>query len=363
MSDATTIRMISAYNSASPVTMFLSSLFSAAPENFHTSKEVEIDIQREDEDIAVALMNVSQGYRMNEFDKYTNKRFAPPVLKEAFPVNAFDLLDRQAGENPFETVDFQANAMIRVMKGSRQVQKKILRAIELQAAQVLQTGKITLSDFDGNDVYEIDYKPKASHFPTVSTDWNAGGADPAGDIEALAEEIRNDGLEDPNQLIMGVDAFENFIKNDDIQKRFDNRRIDLGAITPMANGGTGGGNFRGVVEIGNYKYDVWTYGGRYIDPETGDKVQYIDPNNVIVRSATGRLDATFGAIPRIVQPEQRVLGLMPERINEANSIGDIFLNAWVSDDGENLFGGAGSRPLMIPTAIDTYGCLTTIGAA
>lgn len=359
MSNEKTIRMIEAYKSESPVTMFLTGLFRAAPENFHTSKEVEIDIQREDEDIAVALMNLSQGYRMNEFDKYTNKSFAPPVLKEAFPVNAFDLLDRVAGENPFDTVNFQANAMIRVMNGSRQVQKKILRAIELQAAQVLQTGMITLQNFDGEDVYQIDYKPKATHFPTVGTDWDAGGADPAGDIEALAEEIRNDGLLDPNQLIMGVDAFENFIKNDDIQKRFDNRRIDLGAITPMAGGGTGGGNFRGVVEIGNYKYDVWTYGGRYVDPETGEKKQFIEPNNVVVRAAEGRLDATFGAIPRIVQPEQRVLGLLPERINEANTVGDIFLNAWVSDDGENLFGGAGSRPLMIPTAIDTYGCLIT----
>lgn len=360
MSDQDTSRMIKAYNQTAPLSLFLTGLFQMPPENFHTSKDVEIDIEREDESIAVVVSNLTTGYRMNELSKFTNKRFTPPVLKEGFPITAFDLMNRNAGENPFQAPDFQKNAVVRVMKGSRVVQKKILRSIELQASQVLQTGKITLNNFEDDVVYEIDYSPNASHFPVVAVGWDQAGADPLGDIEALANEIRNDGLLDPNQLIMGETAFENFIKNESVQKRLDNRRIELGAITPMkGDGGTGGGNYRGTVEVGNYKFDIWTYGGRYIDPASGDKKLYLDANKVIVRAATGRLDATFGAIPRIVPIDQQLLPMLPSRINEAGTVGDISLNAWISEDGETFFGGAGSRPLLIPTAIDTYGCLDT----
>jgi hypothetical protein len=124
-----------------------------------------------------------------------------------------------------------------------------------------------------------------------------------------------------------------------------------------------GGNFRGVVEIGNYRYDVWTYGGRFKDPQTGNKVQFISPEKVVVRASGGRLDATFGAIPNIGSmlgaQATNLLPELPGRVSNANGGMDLFTNAWLSQDGEQLFGGVGARPLMIPTAIDTYGCLDT----
>jgi len=38
---------------------------------------------------------------------------------------------------------------------------------------------------------------------------------------------------------------------------------------------------------------------------------------------------------------------------------DIQMNAWITIDGTTMMVEAGTRPLMIPTAIDTYGCLDT----
>ena len=161
---------------------------------------------------------------------------------------------------------------------------------------------------------------------------------------------------------MGIDAFENFISDTAIQARFDIRRIDLGTISPMQVRG-GGGNYRGIVEIGNYRFDVWTYGGRYTNPSDGVKTQFIDPGKIIVRSSTARLDATFGAIPNIgAMMGGQATALLPElpgRLSNAAGGMDLFTNAWLSNDGESLYGGIGARPLMIPTAIDTYGCLDT----
>lgn len=363
MSGSTTTRMLRAYTQMARPMLFLSGFFQSPPENFHTTEEVEIDIVRSDEDVSIVVQDLSTGYRMNSEDLYTNKGFKPPIHKEGLPLNSFDLLKRNPGQNPFESPDFRANIILRLFNGMTKIESKIRRSIELQASQVLQTGIVTLTDINGAALYTLDYKPKATHFPTAGTSWaSASTAQKIDDIDSLAEVIRDDGLEDPDQLIMGKDAFKNFIADTGIQAIFDIRRIDQGTIGPMEIRGNGG-TFRGIVEIGNYRYDVWTYGGRYKDPQTLAKVPFIDPGKIVVRSSSGRLDATFGAIPNIgAEMGQQRTALLPElpgRMTNAAGGMDLFTNAWLSNDGEQMFGGVGARPLMIPTAIDTYGCLDT----
>lgn len=358
MSDASTKRLLAAYIEQAPATLFLSGFFKSPPLNFHSSEKVEIDIERDDEDVAVAIRDLSQGYRNNESDIYTSKEITPPIFKERAPLKAFDLIKRQAGQDPFKTPNFQANATARALAVFNKMQKKIRRSIEQQSSQVLQTAVVTLVDEDGNAQYEVDYKPKATHFPTTGTAWGTGGADPIGDLSALAEVIRDDGKMDPDLLIFGIDAFENFISDTTVQARFDTRRIDMGGVGPMQMRGQGG-IFRGTVDVGNYKFQCWTYGGRFIEPDSGNKVRYVAADKVIMMTSDGRLDATFGAIPTFASPDRNVLRYLPSRISNQSGGMDFFTNAWLTDDSENLFVGVGSRPLMVPTAIDTFGCLDT----
>jgi len=363
MSGSITKHMISAYNQQAAPTLFMSGFFQSPAQNFHSSEEVEIDIVRSDEEISIVIDDLSTGYRMNSTDIFTNKGFKPPIFKEAIALNSFDLIKRTPGQNPFQSPDFRANLVLQMFNGMVKVERKIRRTIELQASQVLQTGILTLKDENGVNKFTLDYKPKATHFPTAGTSWaTATGQQKTEDINALAEVIRDDGLTDPDQLLMGVNAFENFISDAEIQKRFDIRRIDMGTIAPMQMRGNGG-TFRGIVEIGNYRYDVWTYGGRYNDPQTSVKTPFISPGKIIVRASSGRMDATFGAIPNIGSivggQSSRLLPELPGRISNAAGGMDLFVNAWLSNDGEQLFGGIGARPLLIPTAIDTYGCLDT----
>lgn len=362
MSDASTKQMIALYNQQAAPTGFLSSFFQSPARNFHTSEEVEIDVTRGQEEVSVVIEDLSTGYRFNSTDIYTNKNFKPPIHKEAISLNAFDLIQRMPGQDPFQSPDFRSNLIERIFAGAVKIEAKIRRSIELQASQVLQLGVVTLIDENGNARYTIDYKPKATHLVTVGTAWNAGGATIADDIRAISEVIRNDGLADPNQLIMGVNAFEAFVQDADIIQRFETRRANLGAINPMRTDAEGG-HFRGVVEIGNYSYDVWTYGGRFTHPQTGVATQFVTPASCIVRASSGRLDATFGAIPNIRAlmggGASSLLPELPGRITNAAGGMDLFTNAWMSDDGEQVFAGVGARPLMIPTAIDTFGNLAT----
>jgi len=360
MSGKTTRVMLAAYEQAAEVTLFLAGMFRSPRENFHNSAEVEIDIEREDEDISIAVQDLSAGARNNESTLYTNKTFTPPVHKEKGPINALTLITRNAGEDPFESVDFIANAIARGIKISKKIFNKILRSIEVQASQVLTTGTVTLTDENGAAVYVIDYKPKVTHFPNAALAWDNASATIIADLLSLCQVIKSDGKRTPDMLIMGEGSYELFIKDDDVIARLDNRRIEGNGIVPMERMGDGG-IFRGVVEIGNYKLDIWTYAGEYKDPQSGNLVKYIPDDKVVVRASAGRLDATFGGIPRITNKlDPRVPAALVGRTSIPGRGFDVQNNAWITEDGETLFVSAGTRPLLIPTAIDTFGCLDTL---
>lgn len=360
MSDNSTINFIEAYYQDAEAPMFLTGFFQAPDRNFYTQEAVEIDIVRSGEEVAIAVQDLTAGYRKSSADLFTNKKFIPPVFKNSFGLESSDLLKRSPGNNPFESPVYRANIVRQMFRKARLEENKIRRANELQASQVLQTGQATLIDSAGVSVYTIDYKPKSSHFPTAGTAWGSGG-DVIGDLLSLANVIRNDGRGDPSVTLWGEDAFEAALANADFKARFDNRRIDTGALERMATGGTSGGNYRGSIDIGNFKLDIWTYGGRYDHPQTGTTTQFIDPANVVMMVPGLRLDATFGAVPHI----GRELGfggddILPELPNRFASVGsrmDMFLNVWLSENKEQLFGGVASRPLFIPTAIDRFGCI------
>lgn len=359
MANTTTKVMLTAYEQMALPTMFLSGMFQTPAINFHESEEVEIDIVRSEEEISIAITDLSIGARLNSEDIYTSKGFKPPIHKEAGVINAHTLLRRLPGDNPYADVGYIAKAIQRGVKIAAKLQHKIMRAIELQSSQVLQTGTVTLVDEGGTAVYRIDYKPKATHFPTSAIAWSSATSTKLADIENLANVIRSNGLTNPDMLVMGEKSYELFIKDEEVLARMDNKRIEGNGIVPMDRLGNGG-VYRGIIEIGNYKYDIFTHAGRYKHPQTKVSTKYVEDKRVIVRASIGRLDGTFGGIPRISgQNDPRVPAALTQRISVPGAMLDAQLNAWVTPDDETLIVQAGTRPLMIPTAIDTFGCLDT----
>ncbi len=100
--DSTTKRMIKAYTSQSPPTLFLFGLFRSPKENFYTSETVEVNIRRNNEKVSVAMTSVEENYCNHTFNKYKNIEYTPPVHKEAMPFHAFNLMKRAIGDNPYK---------------------------------------------------------------------------------------------------------------------------------------------------------------------------------------------------------------------------------------------------------------------
>lgn len=357
MSDTGTHKLLKAYNQNAEPTAFMASQFKSPPENFHTSLDVEIDIERGEEDVAIVISDISVGANQNSADLYTNKRFTPPIFKEEGGLNVYDLLKRSVGNNPFADIKFQAEAIIRSFKMIKKTDSKIRRSIELQASQVLQTGIVTLIDSTGATKYTIDYKPKATHFPTAGTTWDQASDDKIGDLISLSNVLRTNGLHDPDMLIFGQTAFNSFLNDTTVQARLDNRRLNVGMVAPVNRGA--GATFQGWVQLDHYRFEMWTYSGRFKHPQTGVSTEFMDDGKVSMRASSGRLDLSFGAVPRIIPVKAEVMPFLPSRISNSDGRMDIFPNAYITPDGGQLFVGSSARPLAIPTAIDTIGCLDT----
>lgn len=338
-------------------TGFLSRRFTVKPGGIYSGDKVAIDIQRFGEDVAVAIKKCT-GPNLNDIDIFTTKEFTPPAYGEAFPLDVCDLLNRMAGVDPFTAAgtEFAAQLVAKMAQGFMLVDAKIQRAVEQQASQILQTGVLTLTDKNGATVYTLDFKPKATHFPTVGTAWStAATATPLDDIKSLADVIRSDGKVNPNRITFGEQAFSDFLNSDQVQAALDNRRIETGFIDPEME--DSGAVNQGRIWIGSYVYDMWTYPEEFKDPQTGNPVKYIADDKVIVDSTRTRFDMTSARVPLPLGPDPRVEGLLPGRISSRENSFDVTPNVYPTPNGKQVMGELESRPLLIPVQIDGFGCI------
>jgi hypothetical protein len=354
MSDDATIRLLKMYEDNALPTMFLAGLCQTPAENFHDSEKVEIDVRRSEPRIALPIPHISAGARKFESTKYVNKSYEPPVYDMETSLSAYSGLKRRPGQDPFQDVGFLQAIIKESFSNFRELEDLIRRAVELQVSQVLQTGAISLTDDAGAVLFSCDFTPKTSHMHTVSTTWATDGTtgNPLGDLAALAAIVRQDGKKNPNKLIFGTSAMQRFLANTDVKAQLDNRNMERGMIAPVSAGG--GATRFGRVWVGDYDFELWTYNETYLDPQSGLHVPYIATDNVIMLSSDSRIDLTFGSLPMFVPPDARAAAFLPPRMSMPGRGFDLTTNAWVTPDGKHLNLSGGTRPLVIPTALNTF---------
>jgi hypothetical protein len=312
-------------------------------------------VERYDESVAVAVKKFN-GPNMNDFDRFTTKEFTPPTYSEAFPLDVSELVTRMAGVNPHDAayMDYASQMVGKIAKAMVLGQDKIVRAVELQASQILQTGKLSLVDSAGTVTYELDFAPKAAQHATVGTSW-ASTADKLSDLESLAAVIRANGKVDPDTLIMGATALRLFLQDDKVQKQLDNQRYEIGTIAPtMVDSGA---TFYGFVWIGPYRFQLWSYPDTYKHPQSGTVTKYIADDKVVMLSSRTRLDMVTANVPLPLGPDPRVASLLPGRLVNREAGFDIVPNVYCTADGVQIMSAVYSRPLLVPVQIDGFGSL------
>jgi len=359
MANENTTRMLAPYRQLVGRPDFLAGMFESPARNFHNTEDVEVDIIRENEEVAIEVADVTSSARMNQATVYTNKRFTPAVYKEAGPVSAYELMKRLPGNTPYDDPDYQAAAQFAALEIARRCRDKIRRRVEMQAASVLQTGKLALVDAAGNPTLTVDFKPNTDHFFTTGTSWaTSASCLPLDDIESLGDKIRRNGKVEVTDIIFGRVAYMHFVKSAQVQGIADNRRYNLVYLNAPEPRGAGA-KYVGTLTAGSLVINMWTYDGQYKDPVSGNIVKYVTEDKVIVLGP-GRKDLTWGNIPRIGGMDPRVLPYLPQRVSSSSGGMDLIQTAWLEKDGSGITVQVGARPLCIPTAIDTFGCIDTV---
>ena len=336
---------------------FLSSFFKVTADSFTDAEKFEYDFTRTGEDVAPVVRNLNTGAVLLAEDEFQNKSVPFPVYALAKPANIAQLMKRMPGENAYaEKVNWFGKLAKILIDGFAKMTTMIRYSVELQAAQVLQTGKITLTDENGKATYELDLKPKASHFPTAAVAWGTSGATVQKDITALADVIRDDGFCDVSNLIFGKNAWEKFIADSSVQTALKQDGLRLGMLNPALK--DKGGKYMGYIDIGANRYDLWVYNASYNEFGKTARIKYVDDNKVIFLPDVEDLDfrKMFGGIPT-VKVDETFGQLFDGKIQIGNEF-DFRPRVWWDDKNEAYIGEIKSRPLCWPFSIDRFGCLT-----
>ena len=336
---------------------FLSSFFKTTEEDYTDAEYVDIDIVRSGENVAPVLRDIGTGAVVVADDVFTGKQIKPPVYSLVRPVNIFDLMKRQPGENEYSEIGTWYGRLVNVLKRAFTLMAGMLvRSVEFQASQVLQTGKLTLTDDAGNAVYTLDFQPKATHFKTITNLWSGGSADPLADLEEMADAIRDDGLVDAANVIFGANAWNLFIKDTKVQNSVKKDGLGLGNLSPrLVNKG---GKYMGYVEVGAYRLDLWVYNGRYSDFGSTTVKKYVDDDKVIMLADVEDLDlrTVYGGVPSIGM-DAPFNEIIPEEVTHENGV-RVHNRVYKDQKGNTYSAESTVRPVSIPVSIDRIACFT-----
>ena len=351
MSDIFQRAMLEAYEegvSSDPEQYFLSNLF--REEVISPVDEIELDVIRGSRVIAADVTRGGGVGNTNYVNQYTNKSYKVPLYWEQTPITASMLNKRVPGMDAFRSPSMSEAAKIGYHVGRAQSEqvKKIKRAIELQAAQALQTGIVTLKNADN-----IDFHKDATLNNVPGVKWDNANGLPIDDIEALAVEIFQKGKIKPNTAIFSQNAWVAFRKNTSVQSFFDKRFIEPGILRPEET--VLGATLQGRISIGDFMLNLYTYNGFY-ENSSGTNVSYMNTETVIVMNSLAQLAKGYGATEVLVESREdyRNLGLpeLPEFV--AGAYVPFYYTMYPS----TMYAGVQSAPIVIPKAIDTIGTIT-----
>ena len=243
------------------------------------AKEVSWEIKRRGRPVAVDINPHEHGITTKS-NKSTQKVYTPPNYDLNTNIDALDSFERVFNGSPY--VDMPQYDML-IQQTAEDMQDnidRIERAEELQRAQALLTGIITLNNGDN-----IDFQRKAASLVAYANDhaWDNSAVNPGKILVQGCEFLVTEGNADPGMVfdvIMGSDAMNNLRDHPLFQKDNDVKNYHFGDLTTgivSRNGMTPQGSW----SRGNYRFNFWGYEG-YYDSATTSNLKYMDSKSIIV---------------------------------------------------------------------------------
>lgn len=313
-----------------------------------TAKEISIEVQREEEYIAVDVLRGAEG-NLNDFSISSASLFVPPYYDETFDLTTLQSYDRIFANNATQVCESIIAALVNESQEKTQrLIAKVKRAVELQWAQVFETGIVQLKSGDN-----IDYKRKAESMVNVGLSdvdfyWGGATANIFGNLRSMGSFLRDTGKAGGNRfvLVLGANAFDVLMQDDEVQKQLDGRRSDIGMINQPQMRETIGGSFHGTLSAGAYVFELFTYPQSFKDPADGLTKPYWPTNKVVAMAQNAKFITSFAGVPAIMRDEN----MRPQFVTLTES--EYHMYSFIDENKKSHKFAVNSAPLAVPVAID-----------
>ena len=269
---------------------------------------------------------------------YTMERYTPPFIGPKRPLTVDDLNKRGFGEALYTNLTPEQRQAALIFQDMQDMDDLIARREEAMAAELLLNNKLVMKhiadDTSKYEEMEIQfYSGTNPNVATITTKWDADGANILADLAVLVRKITSKGLP-VTDLICSPNVADVIINNDTIEKFLDNRRYELGRVDPTLL--PAGAALICVLNVNGRYINVITYDETYT-ADNGTDTQFITSKYAILTAPNcGR--TLYGAVTQVEQEDglfhTRPGRRIPKYVSDATGNSrDIYL---------------ASRPLPVP---------------
>lgn len=262
------------------VQTFIKSTFFRNVETFDTQK-IDVDFKKGNRQLAPFVHKKIGGVTIDN-EGYETNTYEPPLVAPNKITTVDDILKRTPGESLYGGKSPNQRAVEKMQRDFTELDEMITRREEWMCCQALFTGKIPILDKDGKELQaEIDFQFTNKVTLSGANAWNKKTGGKIKQLKEWRKQVQKKGFVNCNVCLMGADALEAFLMDEEVLKVLDTRRFEAAVITPkeLPNGATYIGTIHEIA------MDIYTYNEWYLDNWTNKEEpedKPLLPANIVV---------------------------------------------------------------------------------
>ena len=359
-----------------PVFTFFQNLFTSGQTIIEVdANAIDIDIQRGNKKLAVYIPRGTDAINLDLnralLEKFTSDTKLFPLIEELTPITSNMITKRMPGEPVYAPLSRTAKQTALAMKAHREHMNRIIRKMELSAAESIRTGFQTIHAGLQYDFYRL-----AAHNATVGTVWSdSANAHPITDLKTAGTLIFRNGNRKPTDAIFSDESWDEYLKTTEITNLANSRRIihfvsDMNMDAPAGyeDWVAAGAVFQGQVKASEWKFNMWTYPAIY-DTDADVQTQYLPDGETIVIAKGARYDRYYGPADRLEVDDSLfrkmfgigdISGMSPNVVNSGIFSSAVFhVDAFGNNNNKAFNVRTQVAPIFPTTEIDTIVKLAT----
>ena len=324
---------------APPIHTYFRDTFFKRVITFPTDR-VDIDLVKGDRKI-LPYVHPDAGGKSVKMEGYQTRSFAAPLVSGYIMTTASQMMTRLPGEHLYSGMAPAERAARKLIEEYATLNDAAVRREEYMCVEAIKTGNIHVEGPGVKADINFGLKNKVTLAGTAR--WGQSGAKILDNLDEWVRKVLLEGFSNVDTVIMGKDALNHFLNDEDVMKKLDNRRVELGIISPRELPG-------GVSYIGHLKkpnLDIYEYAGVYrddwTDPENPTVKPLVDNNMIILISSTADYVMGYGACSYYDESKQLITVQAPRLVH-----------SYIAHNPERRILQLDARPLPIPDKVDSW---------